>query len=202
MSVSLYDEALYNKIQGWVKDKRMRILKPDETLRQIQIGNSDDLDQPLTLPFISIAREPNIAVNYLGKKPMSFDGLLIQATKERSMPINAIPIVINYQIDIYTKEFKTADEFVRNMMFNLVNHPKLTIEIPYNNLKYKHDCNVRVNSPLQDNSDIPQRLFSGQFTRWTISVTIDDAYLFSVPVENNVYIEDIDVEAKFEHESK
>ena len=40
-------------------------------------------------------------------------------------------------------------------------------------------------STVEDTSDIPQRLFSGQFTRWSIRLTIDDAYLFSAPVEKN-----------------
>jgi hypothetical protein len=40
-------------------------------------------------------------------------------------------------------------------------------------------------STIEDTSDVPQRLFSGQFTRWTIRLNIDDAYLFSVPVETS-----------------
>ena len=82
-------------------------------------------------------------------------------------------------------------------MNNFVNHPKLTLILPYNGINYKHDCNVKVTSPMQDNSDIPSRLFSGQFYRWTITLVIDDAYLFSAPVENLININDIRTELGF-----
>ena len=36
-----------------------------------------------------------------------------------------------------------------------------------------------------DNSDISERLFTGQFTRFTIPVYVDDAYLFDYKVRNN-----------------
>lgn len=46
-----------------------------------------------------------------------------------------------------------------------------------------------IESTVSDNSDIPERLISGQFTRMSIRLTIDDAYLFSVPFMDNWNIE-------------
>lgn len=209
MSVSYYDKALMKKIQSWIKDKNARVLSPDESLRLFQIHSDNTGDKPITLPLIALSRASNVEINQLHKKPMSFDGLMIGHPDAEEMPerlakgtakslqVNAIPMVLNYQLDIYTKELSTADEYVRNFVFNFVNHPRIELELPYNGVNYKHYCNVIVNSPVQDNSDIPSRLFSGQFYRWSISLTIDDAYLFSVPVENLITIEDVDVEAKF-----
>ena len=37
MAVRFYDEALVNKIQEWVKDPNMKVLKPDEVTRLFQI---------------------------------------------------------------------------------------------------------------------------------------------------------------------
>jgi hypothetical protein len=34
---------------------------------------------------------------------------------------------------------------------------------------------------VSDTSSISERIFSGQFTRWTIQLEIQDAFLFSVP---------------------
>ncbi len=199
MAVSYYDEALYKKITSWFKkDKNsVKILKPEETLRMLQVKGDIKNDKPLTLPFIAISREPNIAILYTNKKPMSFDGLVVKQNENKSQPINGIPISINYQIDIYTKMYEQADAYVREFVFHLINHPRLEIEIPYNNIKYIHESNVRLNSPIQDNSDIPQRLYSGEFTRWTITITIDDAYLFSSPIEDNISIEgDLEIEGE------
>jgi hypothetical protein len=83
---------------------------------------------------------------------------------------------------IYTKTFIEGDEYLRNFIFNFVNHSRMAITIPYNNINFKHTANVRINSTVTDTSDIPQRLFPGQFTRWTIKLNVDDCYLFSVPI--------------------
>lgn len=189
MGVRFYDDALYDKISSWVRDKRMRILKPSESMRVFQLAADISDDKPITLPLISISRDSDIEILSAGKKAMTFDGLMVKSDGKKSHQINAIPISVRYQIDIYAKEFELADEYVRNFVFNLINHPKLTVTIPYNDLNYHHDCNIRLSSTVQDNSDIPQRLFPGQFTRFTISLTIDDAYLFSAPIENNVSID-------------
>ena len=219
MSVSYYDNALTAKIQGWIKSDTLKVMSPDQSLRLFQTISDVQKDKAVTLPLISLSRAPNLEISSDHKKPMSFDGLMIahpefpeelKTDKERqewlddlrakgkakSLQVNAIPMVVNYQLDIYTKTLKEADEYVRNFLFNFINHPKLTLEIPYNGVNYKHDCNVKIVSPVQDNSDIPSRLFPVQFYRWTISLIIDDSYLFSVPFENLVDIEDFDVETK------
>ena len=36
-------------------------------------------------------------------------------------------------------------------------------------------------------------MFAGQFTRWTIRVLVNDAYLFSAPYKNTVLITETDV---------
>lgn len=217
MSVSYYDNALTDKIQGWIKSNTLKVMGPDQSLRLFQTLADVNRDKAITLPCISLSRAPNVEISSDHKKPMSFDGLMIahpefppecdtdakkqawldalrDKQKAKSLQVNAIPMVLNYQLDIYTKTLKDADEYVRNFVFNFINHPKLTITLPYNGVNYTHDCNVKIVSPVQDNSDIPSRLFPGQFYRWTISLIIDDAYLFSIPVESLVDIKDIDVE--------
>lgn len=189
MGVRYYDTAIYEKIKAWVRDERMRILKPNESMRVFQLAADLSDDTPITLPLISISRDTNVEILSTGKRAMSFDGLMVKSDGKKTHQINAIPIRLRYQIDIYTKEFEMGDEYVRNFIFNLINHPKLTVTIPYNNLNYRHDCNITLDSTVQDNSDIPQRMFAGQFTRWTISFSVDDAYMFSAPIENNVSME-------------
>ena len=121
----------------------------------------------------------------LAKHPISYDGVKIRFTEESSVLLNAIPISIPYQLDVYTRYFEEADEYTRNLVFNIINYPKLTVTIPYNNENYKHDANIRMESEIQDNSDIPERLSIGQFTRMTISLYIDDAYLWDIKKVGN-----------------
>jgi len=69
----------------------------------------------------------------------------------------------------------------------------LRIEIPYNDSHIEHNSTIMVESTVSDNSDIPERLVAGQFTRMTIHLTIDDAYLFSVPFMDNWRVDVTDV---------
>lgn len=189
MAVSLIDDALYAKIQNWIKDPNMRILKPSETLRLFQTVADLTNDKPLSLPMIAISRDSDIEVLQTNKKPLSFSGHILEANEQKVQLINGIPIEVSYQLDIYTKGYAEGDEYLRNFIFNFINYPKLTITIPYNNIQYQHNANVRIEPTISDTSDIPQRLFSGQFTRWTIKLTVDDCYIFSIPINTTPSIE-------------
>jgi hypothetical protein len=195
MAVSLIDDALYAKIQGWIKDPKMVILKPNETLRLFQTVSDQTNDKPLTLPLIALSRDSEIEILQTNKKPLSFSGKILDSNSQSVQLFNGIPIIVNYQLDIYTRSFVEGDEYLRNFVFNFVNHPKLLITIPYNNVNLKHTGNVRINSTVSDTSDIPQRLFSGQFTRWTLKLNIDDCYLFSIPINTtpSIILEDVQV---------
>ena len=196
MSVRLYDDALVKKIKNWVKDEKVRILSPDETLELFQKTANDKNDEPISLPIISLVRSREVDLDHPHKKMMTFDGMMLDATIEKSLQIDAIPMTLNYQLDIYTRYKYEADEYMRNFVFNLVNHPKVKVVLPYNDINYTHYSNIRLVPTIEDNSDVPNRLVSDQFTRWTISFTIDDAYLFSLPYKSNVQIVGFDVECE------
>ena len=84
------------------------------------------------------------------------------------------------------KYLQEADSYARNLVFNIINYPVVTIDIPYYDLGISHESNIRLVSDVEDNSDIPERLISGQFKRYTIGINIDDAYLFDVRVKDNL----------------
>ena len=209
MAVRLYDEALCNKLQKWIRDEKLTVLKPNETTRLFRQLADQKLDKPLTLPLIAISRDPDIKIFQTNKKPLSFDGMMLKSvvkgttndvgdietiTEGKSVQLDAIPIEIDYHIDIYTRHFAEADDYMRNFVFQIINHPKLLIEIPYNSkesgLEYKllHVANIRLTDTVTDNSDIKEKLYFDEFTRWTLNITIDDAYLFSVPIKDNAVI--------------
>lgn len=180
MSVGLYDEALVAKLQGWTKDTQVSVVSPTESRRLFEVIADSTNDQPIQLPIIALKRVGGLHIINTGKKPLSFDGLTLDATHEIASQLNAIPISIPYQIDVYTRYLSEADEYVRNLVFNIINYPKLDIVIPYNDENYVHHSNMRLSGEVDDNSDIPERLIPGQFTRMTMRIDVDDAYLFDV----------------------
>lgn len=194
MGIRFYDEAIVNKINKWIVDPNLVILKPNEVTRLWQVRADQKNDQPLTLPLIAISRDPNLTMDISTKRNLTFDGLKVGTNEKQSVQLSAIPIAITYQIDIYTQRYEEGDEYLRNFIFNFVNHPKMKILIPYNGSNIEHVCYIRLNNTATDNSDVSEKLFADQFTRWSLQIEIHDAYLFSVPVKENAQLAGVTLE--------
>lgn len=116
--------------------------------------------------------------------------MVIRSTDEYGRQLNAIPIEISYQVDVYTRYFQEADAYMRDIVFNIINHPIVTVQIPYLGEDKPHESKITVQSDIIDNSDIPERLVKGQFTRLSLNFTVEDAYLWDVRDRKNVTISD------------
>lgn len=182
MALKLYDDALVEKIKNWTQNTIVNVLGPDDVRRTIEVIADETNDSPIKLPLIAITRNGGYVIEdfAIGKKAMSFDGLTLNANHRQASQLNSIPINISYELNVITRYYEQADEYMRNLIFNLINFPKLTINIPYNNENYKHVANITLNAEIEDASDIPLRLVAGQFTRLVITFQIDDAYLWDV----------------------
>ena len=188
MAISYYDEAVTQKIKGWLADNsKMRVLSPDESTRLIQLAAEDSKDAPLKLPLIAISRNKDLEIESAIKQNKSFDGLVIaqDALTADTVHMNVIPVKTTYQIDIYTKRRVEADEYVRQYLFKLINNPQIIIEIPYNNYIVRHTANLRVLTTISDTSDISTHIFPGQFYKWTIQLELQDGFLFSKNQKGN-----------------
>jgi hypothetical protein len=198
MAISYYDEAVTQKIKGWLADNtKLRVLSPDESNKLIQLMAEDSEDKPIKLPVIAISRNKDIEIESAIKQSKSFDGLVIDhdAKTAATVHLNVIPIKTTYQLDIYTKRRIEADEYVRQYLFKLINNPQIIIEIPYNNFIVRHTANLRVLNTVSDTSDIPTHIFSGQFYKWTIQLELQDGFLFSIPQKQGWKLIGIEVTA-------
>lgn len=194
MAANFYDVALLEKLKKWTSElQNLTILGVNESRRLFQQLGDITNDKPIELPLISLSRVGNMEIQNIAKKPLVFDGHRRKAvsTEEGNKvdQLNAIPITLNYQIDIYTRYLEDAEEYLREFIFNIIMYPKVQIMIPYNNARIKHNCNIRLDPVIEDNSDIPERLIPGQFTRKTIKIYIDDAYLFSYKIKDTLKLE-------------
>ena len=195
MAIRYYDDILIEKLKKWLPtETNLRVLKPDESNRFYKLHADDENDNKFKLPLITVNRSKDLALLSNIKQSRSFDGLKVASNERVTIQMNIIPILPTYQLDIFTKTYEEGDEYVRNFLFKLINNPKLIIEIPYNNTNIKHVANIRVLETVSDTSDIAEHLFPGQFTRWTIQLEIQDAFLFSIPYKDNwkFIIEDVD----------
>ena len=188
MSIRYYDDALLKKIRDWVIDPKVNILGPTDPRQTFALNSDRTKDKALTLPLISLSRVGYCDIQNPAKKALSYDGGHFKANDERSGVLNAVPIKLSYQLDIYTKHYVEADEYARNFIFNLINYPTVTINIPYQNANIKHNSTINLNGRVSDNSDQNGRLAPDQFYKISLNFDINDAYMFSIPVMYNYEI--------------
>ena len=196
MSLKLYDDALFNKLNKWVAGTDVHLTSVNDTKTVFETLIDEKYDKSIQLPLITISRNRGYTIQQKYKQPTSFMGARMIATPSGAVSLNIIPIRIQYQIDIYAKYLEQADEYARNMIFNIINYPKLTVEIPYEEAGFTHDANIRIASDVEDGSNISERLFAGQFSRLILTIDIDDAFLFDVRVKNNILIGEFCTEAE------
>ena len=194
MSGCIYDEALLAKLKSWAEKAQIQVLEIDETSRLVQVIADTTNDTPIKLPLIALSRQSGYEILNVNKKPLTYDGADLSTTYDKSLQLNAIPILINYQLDVYTRYLKEADSYMRELIFNIINHPTLKVTIPYNSADLVHNATIRLASTVEDNSNIPERLISGQFYRLSLKLNIDDAYLWDARVRTNVHITGIYVD--------
>ncbi len=195
MSIRLYDQAITEKIQKWVQDPNMSVLGPDQTAKLLQMRADQTKDKPISLPLIAISRDRNIPLILTNKRIAQFEGRTFNGNKDTIDHLNHVPIQLNYQLDIYTKFFEEADEYVRNFVFSIISHPKIVIEIPYNDSKLSYTCFMELREDIADNSDIPERLMPTQFYRMTLRFTLQDAQLFSYNTKSTKSVQLVGIEA-------
>lgn len=193
MPISYYDDAIIAKLKNWIPDtNKLRVLGPDDTKKLFELKADDSNDAPVQFPFITLTRNRDLEIGNSIKQLRSFDGLnvCVSETTARKVPdksalFNAIPVKTTYQLNIYTKFKYEGEEYIRNFLFKLVNNPKIIVEIPYSGMGLKHTANLRVLNTISDTSDIAQRLFPGQFYRFTIQLELQDGFLFNIPYKTN-----------------
>lgn len=198
----------------------MQILKPEETSRLFEIEADVNKDRALQLPVIALSRNKDIELLCTKKQPRTFNAIPMKigdtpivdpttqdfnATVREAgsigkkdisyISMNVIPMKIGYQLDLYTKGMSEADEYIRNFVFNFINYPKLTVELPYLDLKLQHNATITLEESVTDNSDIKEHLFADQFVRFTLRLDIDDAYFFSLPEAQSAYVDSAELDS-------
>lgn len=195
MAIRYYDDVIAAKLKRWNPIADLRVLKPNEVKRLFTLNAEDSGDKPLALPCIALSRNNDLEIEANIKTPKSYAGLKLKQTESETLLLNAIPVRPQYQIDIYTKTAEEGDEYLRQYLFKLINNPVIKIMVPYNGVEVEQIANIRVMNTVSDTSEISERLFSGQFNRWTIQFEVQDAFLYDIPYRKNwkLYLDDSEI---------
>lgn len=193
MGAYLYDEALLAKLKYWTEDTNVHVYSPEDSRQLFSVLADTSGDKPIQFPIICLNRNGGYEVTNTSKKPTTYNGKILDVTESKSTMLNVIPITLSYRLDVYTRFLKEADMYARNLVFNIINYPSLTIKVPYRETGFEHRATIRLSENVEDTSGQSIRLSVGQLTRFSLYITIDDAYLWDVRVVNNVSLDDTNI---------
>lgn len=191
MSLYLYDTALIDKFKSWTRDTDLHVYGTEETRRLFEAKLDENKDKPIKLPMVCLKRHSTTTIVNPNLTPKVIDGYTIEASISTSLQLNAIPIKLDYTLDIYSRYYQEADELSRNFLFNLLSYPTVQIILPYQGKQWKVNSYIKLNEEYEDTSGIEERLNLGQFTRFSINFSLEDAYLWDIRARDNISIETI-----------
>lgn len=187
VSVYAYDLAVVNDFRARFKqppvtysdvNSNVVMAGPDQAFQVL--GQMDN--DKIVMPFISVQRL-NWQLNLDRQMSQTFigDKIIIQNPEnplERlEVRAQVIPITINYQLDVWTKDRITNDALVRELLWYYHLRPTLLVNVLHG-LNMKHTFNIMFNSEVEDNSDIHNQNNRGNIVRSTLSFFTEDAYLW------------------------
>lgn len=196
MSATLYDNAIVERFRSWTGDNHITITPPDDLFSYRAHIDNDEVK----LPIISLNRVGMTLLD-TSKQPKSYDGMSIEISKDKSFKLRAVPVRINYQVDVITRFRKECDALVRELIFKIINNPTITVQVPFNNYNGFHNFNILLGEDVDDNSDIVEHNERGEYFRQTLNLYTDDAYLFSYKEHENKTLE-VCVEADLKVETE
>lgn len=196
VSVYAYDLAL-------VEDLRARFskspVKDSKINKNVQIGPTEQMyriigelsnDQPI-LPFVSLQRL-NWTLNLDRQGYQTFVGDMVFTrlapdNKPQEVRARVIPITINWQLSVWTKDRITNDAIVREILWYYHLRPSLLVYVQHG-LNIAHKFNIYFNSEITDNSDIANHINNGTYFRQDLSLYSDDSYLWQANYINKVEV--------------
>ena len=185
MSIYIYDKAIIEKFKEILGDPRISIVPFESAFRRSGVDGDD-----VTLPFVSISRQgwsltqhtKNITAYMVGKPK----------TKNDIYYTNAyLPIEIQYNIDITTRNREDNDEFCRELILYVLRHPELIAEVTYLGITQRFGFHWFLGNDVVDNSEISEFENRGQYYRSTLSMVVDEAQL--IYVEKYVPVKEIQI---------
>lgn len=187
--VYLYDDAIIKDLRDKISDERVTITPYDNLINSLGKSENDEIK----LPIISIART-GWSISDSRPHSMKFTGELSEirntgiGNNKEIVNVYAMPIRINYLLDVWTRRRLDNDNIMRELIFYYSINPTLQITIPYN-LGAEKNFNIMFGNDIEDNSNIPEHKNIGEYIRQTIPFYVDDAYLWRSNSRGPTYID-------------
>lgn len=182
--IKWYDDAIVNKLRSITGDDRIAVVPPESLFRYIATSTGDDR---VKAPMVALTRL-DYTLTRRSRTPASSQGVPIGRSSDGKKidELQFIPVQIDYQLDIITRNRDDNDLLTSEIIFYFTNHPTLLVEIG-KGANVKHKFSIFFNETVEDNSDIESHISKGEYFRSTLSFYTTDAYLWKSTKEKPVY---------------
>ena len=175
MSVYLYDEAIANRLKTVLASGDVNIITPEKAFTKSFEGQ----DNP-QFPAVSIYRDSYTLTFETRNMTMYRRGRIEEDSELNLFATKALPIIIRYQIDVWTKTRQQNDEFVRDLIWFFTLYPEHKMTLKYSGFERTIKFNTFLEEDVVNNSQINEFEDKGQYYRSTFNIRVDEAKLFMV----------------------
>lgn len=180
--IQLYDEALLDYLINNFSDN-VKIVPVAEYWRVIAMHKENSLQ----LPSICISRSNQAVDPELKSWVTSRMGVVDRVEKHRLITEQSMPISLNYNLTLLATKQDDIDELTSEVIFLIVNNPRVTITIPYGS-------NRNVNAQISMSSDITEASLRDTFSdtgilyQTIIPIRLIGANIYNIENRNLKYL--------------
>lgn len=192
--LGLYDKSLFEKLDRVFKDKVVHA-PVDEAIKEYY-KKLNTVKKEIELPFISFWRvTTNLDIWSRYSESHLRRGRVLRHDKESGdqTRLQTLPVILNYNIDIWARERFVLDQMISELVFYLTEEPNLYIPVTDVDCPYIFTMRITGN---EDNTDITEFDERQKLYRMTLLVEVPEARLFRERPENVPVGIDIDIRVK------
>lgn len=169
MSLKLYDEAFVSKLKNVFPN--VVSTSPEDVFSPASKEGS--VKMPLIIVY-RLNNPPNF--NSLNQAEV-FRGRWVNTDNDNAQIMEAIQLLVTYQLDLYAVQRDDCDTLYRDVLFYLLKNPNLTLNIPY----YENplDFSLRL-TDVDNDTEVTSFKDIGRLYRTVMTYEIENARFFNL----------------------
>lgn len=181
--IQLYDEALYDYLKLAFKTN-VAIVPVSDYWRVVAMHKETSLQ----LPAICISRTSNTRDSELKSWVIGRKGRTDRVQSHKLITEQAMPLLLNYKLTLLTVTQDDIDELTSEVIFLILNKPKVTVKIPYGS---ERDINAQISLDGDVTNDSLRDTFSetGILYQSIIPIKMNGANIFNLEKRNLRFLE-------------
>lgn len=183
MSLMYYDIAMLKKVKALYPETFFAA--PEEIFG---MNAKNHGGTKVVMPMIGVYRMPDISINTAYYNDMQVrNGVVGLRNTHRNIEFpgndvasHILPVSLQYQIDVYSIKREICDGLAAELALEFYENPWVNVNLKCVSEECVQQFSVRIDESLSDNTSISEFDDTGRFYRLTLTVNIDQAYLFRV----------------------